>query len=140
MLRRTRGRDVYMVFTAWRPMVTPSVERLPRAQADHPAATRRRLVIAAIAVVDLHRTDVLAVEQVRDPRIAAPLPPERLEAAPGGPVEYRVTRSAFIGAVLHVHTLEQAHVEDEVGGRIHADRRSVGKENNVSVRVDIGGG
>src|SRR3546814_923718 len=131
MLRRTRGRDVYMVFTAWRPMVTPSVERLPRAQADHPAATRRRLVIAAIAVVDPHRTDVLAVEQVRDPRIAAPLQPERLEAALGGQVEYRVARSAFIGAVVHVHAIDEAPVEDDVGVRIHAPRseeRRVGKE------------
>src|SRR3546814_3357523 len=69
------------------PTCGASIERLSRAQTDHPATTRRRFVIAAIAVVDPHRTDVLAVEQVRDPRIAAPLQPEGLEAALGGPVE-----------------------------------------------------
>src|SRR3546814_4632999 len=39
------------------PTCGASIERLSRAQADHPAATRRRLVIAAIAVVDPHRSE-----------------------------------------------------------------------------------
>src|SRR3546814_12096586 len=69
------------------PTCGASIERLSRAQAEHPAATRRRLVIAAIAVVDPHRTDVLPVEQVRQPRISPPLQSEGPEAAPGGPVE-----------------------------------------------------
>src|SRR3546814_5977186 len=75
--RHTRCALVTGVQTCALPILAPtcgaSIERLARAQADHPAATRRRLVIAAIAVVDPHRTDVLPVEQVRQPRISPPL-------------------------------------------------------------------
>src|SRR3546814_20390262 len=115
MPRRTRGLGGDMVSTAWRPTVAPSFGRHPRAQSDHPSATRGRLVIAAIAVVDPHRTDVLAVEQVRAPRIAAPLQPERLETALGGQVEYRAARGSFIGTVVHVHAIDEATVEDDGG-------------------------
>src|SRR3546814_573469 len=105
------------------PTCGASIERLSRAQADHPAATRRRLVIAAIAVVDPHRTDVLPVEQVRQPRISPPLQSEGLEAALGGQVEYRVARSAFIGTVVHVHAVAEAPVEDDEIGRASCRER-----------------
>src|SRR3546814_20272177 len=69
------------------PTCGASIERLSRAQTDHPATTRRRFVIAAIAAVDTHRTDVLAVERARDPPLAAPPPPQRPQTAPAAPTQ-----------------------------------------------------
>src|SRR3546814_19465836 len=56
------------------PTCGASIERLSRAQTDHPATTRRRFVIAAIAVVDPHRTEVTTLASSPDPHIASPPP------------------------------------------------------------------